>query len=82
MAEHEFEVAQAYSGPPISLSPEAEAQYGLITRNLAEMTSSEIVRKVLSEGESVKCYWGRSSPGGQLFQSCFEAGAPTDESFA
>ncbi len=60
MAEHEYEVAHTYSGPTISLSPEAEAQYERITRNLAEITSSEIIRKVLSDGEVLRAYWGQS----------------------
>lgn len=46
----------------IELSAEKEAEYERITRNLAEMTSGEIIRKVLSEGEVVRCYWGRCGP--------------------
>lgn len=45
-------------GPAIPLSAEKEAEYERITRNLAELTSGEIIRKVLSEGKTVKCYWG------------------------
>jgi tyrosyl-tRNA synthetase len=47
------------SAPKIELSPEKEAEYERITRNLAELTSGEIIRKVLSEGEVVRCYWGK-----------------------
>ena len=58
MAGADFEKTEAYSGPEIQLSTEKEAQYAQIMRNLQEATSSEIVRKVLSEGEVVRCYWG------------------------
>ena len=49
------------AGPKIELSAEREAEYERITRNLAEMTSGEILRKVLSEDRTVKCYWGESA---------------------
>jgi tyrosyl-tRNA synthetase len=49
------------SGPQIALSAEKEAEYERITRNLAEMTSGEILRKVLAEDRTVKCYWGKST---------------------
>jgi hypothetical protein len=49
------------AGPKIELSAEREAEYERITRNLAEMTSGEILRKVLSEDRTVKCYWGKSA---------------------
>jgi hypothetical protein len=55
----EFEVEQAYSGPAITLSAEQEAQYERITRNLQEVTSGEILRKVIADGKVPKCYWGR-----------------------
>ncbi|WVQ82221.1 hypothetical protein IAT38_004349 [Cryptococcus sp. DSM 104549] len=47
----------------IALSPEAEEQYERITRNLQEATSTEIIRKVLSEGKTVKAYWGTATTG-------------------
>lgn len=47
------------AGPQIELSAEKEAEYERITRNLAELTSGDIIRKVLSEGKTVKCYWGK-----------------------
>ena len=58
MAEHELGSEKPDSGPTILLSPEAEARYERITRNLAEMTSLEIMRKQLSEGGVLKGYWG------------------------
>lgn len=42
----------------IPLSPEAEAKFHLITRRLQEATSTDIIRKVLSEDRVVKAYWG------------------------
>lgn len=56
------------AGPSIQLSPEKEAEYERITRNLAELTSGEIIRKVLSEGKTVKCYWGMSISASGLAQ--------------
>jgi tyrosyl-tRNA synthetase len=44
--------------PHITLSPEAEVQFETITRNLQESTSTEIIRKVLADGEVVRAYWG------------------------
>ncbi|GFZ44099.1 Phosphoribosylaminoimidazole-succinocarboxamide synthase [Saitozyma sp. JCM 24511] len=60
MADLEFaNQAEASSAavPHIALSPEAEAQFETITRNLQESTSTEIIRKVLSDGEVVRAYW-------------------------
>jgi tyrosyl-tRNA synthetase len=62
MAAADIEQTQTeVSGPKIELSAEREAEYERITRNLAEMTSGEILRKVLSEDRTVKCYWGKSA---------------------
>ncbi len=61
MADLEFTQSVADSASKIELSPEAEAQYIRITRNLQEYTSGEIIRKVLSEGKVVKAYWGEVS---------------------
>jgi hypothetical protein len=61
MADLEFaNQAETSSGavPHIALSPEAEAQFETITRNLRESTSTEIIRKVLADGEVVRAYWG------------------------
>ena len=57
----EFEVDQAYAGPSIELTPEQEAQYERITRNLQEVTSAEILRKVIAEGKVPRAYWGEPS---------------------
>lgn len=58
MAEVDNAASKEVSGPSIELSAEKEAEYERITRNLAELTSGEIIRKVLSEDKTVKCYWG------------------------
>ncbi|ODO08776.1 phosphoribosylaminoimidazolesuccinocarboxamide synthase [Cryptococcus wingfieldii CBS 7118] len=47
----------------IKLSPEAESQYERITRNLQEVTSADVIRKVLSEDKVVKAYWGTAPTG-------------------
>jgi hypothetical protein len=62
MASSDMEQTQPeVAGPQIALSAEKEAEYERITRNLAEMTSGEILRKVLAEDRTVKCYWGKSA---------------------
>ncbi|KAL0250655.1 phosphoribosylaminoimidazolesuccinocarboxamide synthase [Cryptococcus tetragattii IND107] len=53
----------APSEATIQLSPEAEAQYERITRSLQEVTSGDVIRKVLSEGKVVKAYWGTAPTG-------------------
>ncbi|KAE8537752.1 phosphoribosylaminoimidazolesuccinocarboxamide synthase [Cryptococcus gattii VGV] len=53
----------APSETTIQLSPEAEAQYERITRSLQEVTSGDVIRKVLSEGKVVKAYWGTAPTG-------------------
>nr|ODN97741.1 phosphoribosylaminoimidazolesuccinocarboxamide synthase [Cryptococcus depauperatus CBS 7855] len=50
-------------GHSIKLSAEAEAQYEQIIRGVQEVTSGEIIRKVLSEGRVVKAYWGSATTG-------------------
>lgn len=91
MADLEFaNQAEASSAavPHIALSPEAEAQFETITRNLQESTSTEIIRKVLSDGEVVRAYWGElagSPPGymsdlrdeGTSWLTCVEGSATT-----
>jgi tyrosyl-tRNA synthetase len=47
----------------IALSPEQEARYERITRNLQEVTSGDIIRKVLAEGETPRAYWGTATTG-------------------
>ena len=54
----EFEVEQTEAGPKIELTPEQEAQYERITRNLQEVTSAEVLRKVIAEGNVPRAYWG------------------------
>lgn len=49
------------AGAEIKLSPEKEAEYERIMRNLQESTSGDIIRKVLSDGEVVRAYWGEYS---------------------
>lgn len=44
----------------VDLPDEQEAKYERITRRLQEVTSAEIMRKVLSEGRSPVGYWGQS----------------------
>ena len=59
MSDLDFAQAQVDAAvPAITLTPKAEAQYERITRNLQEHTGGEIIRKVLSDGEVVKAYWG------------------------
>lgn len=59
----------APSETTIQLSPEAEAQYERITRNLQEVTSGDVIRKVLSEGKVVKAYWGTAPTGRREFKA-------------
>lgn len=47
----------------IELPAEKEEQYQRIVRNLQEATSTDIIRKVLSDGKTVKCYWGTATTG-------------------
>lgn len=59
----------APSETTIQLSPEAEAQYERITRSLQEVTSGDVIRKVLSEGKVVKAYWGTAPTGRREFRA-------------
>lgn len=43
----------------VALNADAEARYERITRNLQEVTSGDIIRKVLAEGETPRAYWGK-----------------------
>ncbi|CAK9783584.1 hypothetical protein CC85DRAFT_287776 [Cutaneotrichosporon oleaginosum] len=47
----------------IALDPEAEARFERITRGLAEVTSADIIRKVLADGETPRLYWGTAPTG-------------------
>ena len=42
----------------IELPAEKEEKYQRTVRNLQEATRTDIIRKVLSDGKTVKCYWG------------------------
>jgi tyrosyl-tRNA synthetase len=48
----------ANTAASIQLTAEQEAKYERITRKLQEVTTAEVVRKVLGEGEVVRGYWG------------------------
>ncbi|KAK4687343.1 phosphoribosylaminoimidazole-succinocarboxamide synthase, partial [Tremellales sp. Uapishka_1] len=63
MADLDFTVASDAAAPSIKLSSEAEAKYERITRSLQEVTSGEVIRKVLSEERVVKAYWGTATTG-------------------
>lgn len=52
MADLEFAQAAAPETVTIALSPEQEARYERITRSLQEVTSGDIIRKVLADGET------------------------------
>jgi hypothetical protein len=47
----------------VALNPEAEARFERITRNLAEVTSADIIRQVLADGETPRLYWGTAPTG-------------------
>jgi tyrosyl-tRNA synthetase len=38
----------------------AEQKYDLITRRLQEVLGGDIIKGILAEGKSPKCYWGES----------------------
>lgn len=38
----------------------AEERYELITRRLQEVLGGDAIKAILAEGETPKCYWGRS----------------------
>jgi hypothetical protein len=42
----------------VTLAPEQEQRYERITRGLQEVTSGDIIRKVLADGETPRLYWG------------------------
>ncbi|KAJ9092636.1 hypothetical protein QFC19_008674 [Naganishia cerealis] len=48
---------------PIELSPEAQATFDLITRNLDEVLLPDIIKEKLAKDEVVKCYWGTAPTG-------------------
>lgn len=63
MADLEFAQAAAPETVTIALSPEQEARYERITRSLQEVTSGDIIRKVLADGETPRAYWGTATTG-------------------
>lgn len=62
-AELEFAQVQEDKAPAIPLSPEAEERFNRITRGLQEVTSGDIIRKVLADGETPRLYWGTATTG-------------------
>lgn len=63
MADLEFAQNAAPETVTIALSTEQEARYERITRNLQEVTSGDIIRKVLADGETPRAYWGTATTG-------------------
>jgi tyrosyl-tRNA synthetase len=47
----------------ITLSPEAQAKFDLITDNLQEVLNPEKVKQILAEGRHVRIYWGTATTG-------------------
>ncbi|GAB1522231.1 Tyrosine--tRNA ligase cytoplasmic [Rhizoctonia solani] len=45
----------------MSVSP--ETRFELITRNLQEVLGGDIIKSVLDEGKTPKCYWGTAPTG-------------------
>ena len=42
------------------MSRSVDETYDLITRDLQETLGGDIIKKILTEGKTVKCYWGES----------------------
>jgi tyrosyl-tRNA synthetase len=59
--------AQPPKPAPIVLSPEAQATFDLITRDLDEVLLPEIIKEKLANGEVVKCYWGTAPTGRRMY---------------
>ncbi len=47
----------------IELTPEQEAKYELITRDLEEIVGENDFRSILKEGRDVRIYWGTATTG-------------------
>ncbi|CAE6497960.1 unnamed protein product [Rhizoctonia solani] len=45
------------------MAASSEARFELITRNLQEVLGADIIKSVLDEGRSPKCYWGTAPTG-------------------
>lgn len=58
MADLEFASNLPEDRSSIQLTGEAQAKYERITRNLQEVTSPDVIKKVLQDGKTVKAYWG------------------------
>ena len=63
---HDDETQQAWvnSGrtrlSPTKMATTAEERYELITRGIQETLGKDIIKKILVEGNTPKCYWGQS----------------------
>lgn len=53
----------------VALNAEAEERFERIARNLAEVTSADIIRKVLADGETPRLYWGTAPTGRREFDA-------------
>ena len=40
------------------MSNDADAKYEIITRRLQEVLGGDIIKGILAEGRTPKCYWG------------------------
>lgn len=75
--------AQPPKPAPIELSPEAQATFDLITRNLDEVLLPEIIKERLEKGQVVRCYWGTAPTGRRTFRKheiegkCLSSAQPT-----
>ncbi|WVQ99265.1 phosphoribosylaminoimidazolesuccinocarboxamide synthase [Kwoniella sp. CBS 9459] len=63
MADPAFTQQATDKASTIALSPEKEAEFERIVRNLQEYTSVDVIRKVLADGETVRAYWGTATTG-------------------
>lgn len=46
----------------------AEAKFELITRRLQEVLGGDLMKAILTEGRTPKCYWGRSAATSRMQQ--------------
>ncbi|KAB5589278.1 Tyrosyl-tRNA synthetase [Ceratobasidium theobromae] len=49
------------------MAASAETRFELITRNLQEVLGGDIIKSVLDEGRTPKCYWGTAPTGRRYF---------------
>lgn len=71
--ELEFANDAAAESVTVTLSPEQEERYARITRDLQEVTSGDIIRKVLADGETPRLYWGTATTGRRTCQRATSA---------